>query len=1035
MSFKHPITHTEDIRTVAEIANAEPVYHQYFAVPENCEQFDAVGRVQFLWSHQKFYNRRFGASINDSSYSYEITSGNSDNAFSVSTNGEMTVAIPASFTATRLITVKISISADNWEETICKIDRIPVANCVFFDSSVPANSGTGTRNDPYRGWRDGFYSGNPPVGWGTAGKFYFYKRGQVHEDWTKIQNPLVGGQRPDYITIGAYGTGARPIIDGTNLATSNRFADVSNSQLNGTTVTATTNPEMVAYNVRIMDIETQNNGVSNWYPYQVGMYGKGLRFHRLKCSGLVFEDGFFWVKNNPGSAGAGDIEAVFQDIETYDSPDRAIKFESGGLIGRNFRCYTTIENSETPLSAANAPNVDLKYADLQCTDNTQGLGIQIRAENHNYEWFYLKGYQDCFNPYKHVSHNGLPDSYRPKNSYYKNILIDGCTGSIGGFVSGGGNRNAQNLKFINIDVINSPGAGPLNINQGAEGTIVEMCNLGDSGDITVDADSSGTEIRNCTVPGTITRNGNATIVNTVYNHITGSGTGSITTSITPLASAYFTDFAQHVYKPSEGSALLGAGTVIGLTMDLEGNPVQTPPAIGCYEIGAEVVDTYDLILSISPSDAGTITELTEGPYAEGDEFRLQANRKAGYIFSEWRAFGSYYIGDQNPLVSTMGAEDLPIQAVFIVDPNYVPSHKARGVRFISLEEHYGTSVYEAYNRAKANNGVMGASLMDVKWLTDRLLRHEWDMANVPFSYKDDKLYSLIGPDLTVSGGGNGSRFTKEGLLETGLDNDRPRFTYDPVTGEFLGVYLEKSSSNLITRSNEFTLWDTGTGIISGSTNGLKAGTTDFWDIYNSYIFRDSFIDKEEGVSYTNSIWIKGNNEATIGLRIGGGGQDSAENVLIEITNDWKRFSYQGPPVTLPSVYALRLLVDDRTTENIGLKIALVNGQIEKGGATSDIETLNEVITRQADKYSASGLINTLDNYALLERLNGETILKYIEPVTGTMKTYKDGTYVGVEAFTPVTDLILSSQGSDFLNAAAYYSGTLTEQERIERSIM
>jgi len=94
-----------------------------------------------------------------------------------------------------------------------------------------------------------------------------------------------------------------------------------------------------------------------------------------------------------------------------------------------------------------------------------------------------------------------------------------------------------------------------------------------------------------------------------------------------------------------------------------------------------------------------------------------------------------------------------------------------------------------------------------------------------------------------------------------------------------------------------------------------------------------------------------------------------------------------------------------------------------------------VITRQADKYSASGLINTLDNYALLERLNGETILKYIEPVTGTMKTYKDGTYVGVEAFTPVTDLILSSQGSDFLNAAAYYSGTLTEQERIERSIM
>jgi hypothetical protein len=679
----------------------------------------------------------------------------------------------------------------------------------------------------------------------------------------------------------------------------------------------------------------------------------------------------------------------------------------------------------------------LKYADLQCTDNTQGLGIQIRAENHNYEWFYLKGYQDCFNPYKHVSHNGLPDSYRPKNSYYKNILIDGCTGSIGGFVSGGGNRNAQNIKFINIDVINSPGAGPLNINQGAEGTIVEMCNLGDSGDITVDADSSGTEIRNCTVPGTITRNGNATIVNTVYNHLTGSGTGSITTSITPLASAYFINFDGHVYKPSEGSALLGSGTSIGLTMDLEGNPVQTPPSIGCYESSDDVVDTYNLILSVSPGGAGTITELTEGPYAEGDEFRLQANRKAGYIFKEWRAFGSYYIGDQNPLVSTMGAEDLPIQAVFIVDPNYVPpSHKARGVRFISLEEHYGTSVYEAYKRTKANNGVMGASLMDVKWLSDRLLMHDWDMANVPFGYKDDKLYSLVGPDLTVSGGGNGSRFNKDGLLETGLDNDRPRFTFDPESGLFEGVYLEVEDTNYALYS------EMGNEEAEGDAYHLNLSR--FWSNLD-YNFNNQNILRVQ--DSTNLLAVPTLNISNESLTI-------PDKIRIEIliksetpTNDTYNFLVRNNSKSQNFGTAVVDFLNNTESSSEWEIDVLNNGWIKLIFLSNnrDIDTSDVIsfylgsgsgVSKNTNNYfQFSNLQVTQKDFAILKRINGETILQYVEPGAGTMKTYKDGVYIGSESFTPVSDLEISSQGSDFLSAAAYYSGTLTEAERIERSIM
>lgn len=594
MAFLHPITHTEDIRTVAEVAAVDPIYHQYYAVPENCADGDNAGKVHFLWSHQKFYNRRFGTSITDASYTYAIISGNEDAAFSIgASDGELVVDTASLFTATRYLTVRVTVDG-NFEDTICKIYRIPVADCVYFDSTVAANDGSGTRADPYRGWSDGFYSGTPPVGWGNAGKFYLWKRGQTHIDWTKIRNPLVGGNRPEYITLGSWGSGAIPQIDGTTNETFNRFCDISDATVNGTTVTATTNPEMIAYNVRVMDIETVFTGVNNWYPYQVGMYGKGCRFHRLKCSGLVFQDGFFYVKNNPGSAGSGSIEALFQDIQTYNSPDRAIKFESGNIIGRNFRCYTTIANSETPISAANAPYVDLKYADLQCTDNTSGLGIQIRAENHDYEWFYLKGYQTALNPYRHSAHNGLDDSYRPKNSFYKNILIDGCTSYICGFVNGGGDKVPRNLSFINIDVINSSGAvNGLTVNHDAEDTIIEMCNLGDSGGIIIDASASGTDIRNCTVPGVINRGANATITNTVYGSLSGAGAGVITTSLTPLLSAYFEDMAGEVYKPSVGSALLGAGTDLGILLDIEGNDVVTDPgpAIGCYEL--EVVPGPD----------------------------------------------------------------------------------------------------------------------------------------------------------------------------------------------------------------------------------------------------------------------------------------------------------------------------------------------------------------------------------------------------------------------------------------------------------
>ena len=588
-SFKHPITHTEDIRTVSEIASKEPVYNQYYILPQDCENRDQIGKVNFLWSHQKFFNRRWGISIDDSSYTFEISAGNSGNAFSISTEGELTIDKASLFIATRYLTVRVKLFENYFEETICKVYRIPVKNCVYFDYEVNGK-GEGTRKNPYKRWKDHFYGSAPAIATGKSGNFYLWKRGQRIEDWTKVQNPLIKGERPGYITLGAWGKGSRPIIDGSNNKNSERFCDVGDARLNGTSVTVATNPDGVAHNICIMDIETDFDGEGRWYPYQVGMYGKGNRFIRLKCSTVLeWEDGFFWVKNHPGAEGSGLLEALFQDIETYDSKYRAIKFEGGAIKGRNFRCYTSVIDSETPLSAANAPFVDLKYADLQCGDNKRSLGIQVRAEAHTYEWFYLKGYQDAMNPFRHVAHNGLDESFGIKNSGYQHILIDGCTRFICQSVNNGPtDKKPIGIYFKNIDVMNSSGAsGGLTIAQDAADTLIEMCNLGDSPGIVVFPDTSSTVIRNCTVPGKIDRRAATTIINTVYGRLMGAGGGEIITSVSPLKPSYFVDMVGGNYRPAPGSPLIGAATELNQAHDLEGNEMRNFPTIGCYELAPD----------------------------------------------------------------------------------------------------------------------------------------------------------------------------------------------------------------------------------------------------------------------------------------------------------------------------------------------------------------------------------------------------------------------------------------------------------------
>lgn len=640
MNLLHPITHDS----------------QYYAVPEDCVNGDNVGKVNFHWSHQKFYNRLFGTALTDASYTFQIVNGNADGAFQINGGtGELTVLDASQFTATRNITVRIFVAVGYFQDTICEINRIPAADIIYFDYTVSGTAGSGTRADPYKRWQEHAFGG-ANLGSGTPGKYYLYKRNQTFTDWIKVRNPLIGGNPPPYITVGAWGQGARPIIDGTANELSNRFMDIGSATLNGSTVTEATNPERVAYNIRVMDIETKYENVGDWYPYQIGMYGSGHRFHRIKCSDVYFQDGFMWFRNTI-AANAGRIYTEMYDVEMYDSKYRAIKFESGDITGRNFRCHTTYAATETPISAANRMNVDLKYGDCQCTDNTIGLGLQIRARDHHYEWFYLKGYKEALVPFSHTSHDGQGEDFRPRGSF-KNILLDGTTANEGAFYTNGGSQKADGILYKNIDSINAAvGCNGLTVSDGATNTEIQYAKPGGDRGVIVYESATGTKLINLTVTGQIDLRAAAQIINTLYGSITGAGVPAFVTSTEAPAPANFVDYPADA-RLVAGSALIQAGTDQSILLDIENKTVLIPPSQGAYEFP---LPDYTLSLIVQPSNGGSVSG--SGDYAEGETVPLMATPNTGWTFAYWMEDG-LVISTSTSYTYTMPGADTTLTAFF-----------------------------------------------------------------------------------------------------------------------------------------------------------------------------------------------------------------------------------------------------------------------------------------------------------------------------------------------------------------------------------
>jgi hypothetical protein len=238
--------------------------------------------------------------------------------------------------------------------------------------------------------------------------------------------------------------------------------------------------------------------------------------------------------------------------------------------------------------------------------------------------------------------------------------------------------------------------------------------------------------------------------------------------------------------------------------------------------------------------------------------------------------------------------------------------------------------------------------------------------------------------LYVYGDGSYGFWDNISVIEITDDTNIPRIDYTDGTGSLL---LEPQSTNLITYSEDFSQWTTEYFTANSETTIAPNGNTvNGYDFGDGYIFKDTAA-LDGSSSYTNSIYIKANKSATIGLRKGGA--SGTDDVDINLTTSWQRF--EATSVTSVTSNG-RLLLDNRTLKGYGvsdLKVFIFAAQQEKlSYATSYIPTSGSTVTRDADVCNNSGssdLINSTEGvlYAEIAALADDNTFRMISVSDGT----------------------------------------------------
>lgn len=219
------------------------------------------------------------------------------------------------------------------------------------------------------------------------------------------------------------------------------------------------------------------------------------------------------------------------------------------------------------------------------------------------------------------------------------------------------------------------------------------------------------------------------------------------------------------------------------------------------------------------------------------------------------------------------------------------------------------------------------------WHNDPVLLVGGVYPSLDLDFENNRYAGNLSP-IGINDGGNLS-YTRTGIK--GQINIDGSVTLQPANTPSIGydysdtlktIAINTSINNLLPVPMDFSdaAWSKSNFTDSGSTETAPDGTTiPIWNFENGYVFDEATI--VSGSYYTNSIWIKANKTATLGLRKGGAGATGDDESIV-VGTEWQRFS----ATSLSATTTGRLLLDSRTVNGYGatgLQVALWGPMMDK----------------------------------------------------------------------------------------------------------
>jgi uncharacterized phage protein (TIGR02218 family) len=234
----------------------------------------------------------------------------------------------------------------------------------------------------------------------------------------------------------------------------------------------------------------------------------------------------------------------------------------------------------------------------------------------------------------------------------------------------------------------------------------------------------------------------------------------------------------------------------------------------------------------------------------------------------------------------------------------------------------------------------------------------------------------LDPRITISGGANGTRVNSSGVIVAAAS--APRFDYDPVTGEKLGLLIEEARTNLMLASHTGAGWTSNGGDTvtvnallapDGTTSATKievaSGTTNLRNksctiTANSTVSASIFVKAGSGGTFQSVIAYGASGSCVAWLNTATGAMTGLSTTGSYTAGSTKAFQYKNGwwrvviTVTTATDTTLTLETDQATasgnyTSAVGHFFYSWGGQVEKGAfATSLIPTTGATVTRTRD---------------------------------------------------------------------------------------